>query len=376
MKIGINALYLRPGKVGGTQTYADGMLSQISSGKSKHAYYVFCGKDYAKIIKEHRNIKIIEIPFVANNRFLRIIIEQIILPFYISKFNIHTLHSLGYTCPFYLQTNNIVTIHDLNWYYHPENFTIINRFVWKVFVTLSAKFSNHIITDSLASQQSLNQVLNIPIGKITVVYPGSPDIKLSNRATKLDNRVASKYILTVTSLMPHKNVYSLLKAFKKIIRDFPNHQLVIVGLGGVGDDRVYSYIKNTFKKNEVLVLGWVNNQTLSLLYENCDIFVFTSTYEGFGFPILEAFFYKAPVVSSKSYSLAEITGNAVEEINPHSISDISRGIVSVLGNPSRRRSLIAAGTRQRRQFSWSNFLTETENVYNKIFTNNMSHTKT
>ncbi len=364
-KIGLNLLYIIPDKVGGTQTYAEGILKSFHNKKFNIEIHIFCTKEYYQIIKkQYPNFKYHPISINNRNRVLRILFELTCLPFLVKKHKLSLLHSLGYTAPFYLPIKNIVTIHDLNWYFQKKSFTKFNYLIWKFLVTNSANKTNLIITDSHSSKQDIHNILHINNNKINIVYPGITKYKSTKMKLKQVNSLISKsYIFTVTSLLPHKNIYRLLQAFKDATKN-NKIQLVIAGLGGKSQKKISNYIDQNFKNNEVVLLGWVTNNELALLYKKAKIFIFASLYEGFGFPILEAFTYQTPVISSQAYSLKELSGNATLIINPKSTDDISNKINILLKNKKLQKKLILKGLKQKKQFTWKKTTKELLRIYN------------
>jgi glycosyltransferase involved in cell wall biosynthesis len=82
------------------------------------------------------------------------------------------------------------------------------------------------------------------------------------------------------------------------------------------------------------------------------MFIFPSLYEGFGFPIVEAFSCGCPVISSNTSSIPEVAGDAALLIDPHDENQLKQAVVSLLENPARRNELCLKGTRQVTNFNW------------------------
>ncbi len=95
----------------------------------------------------------------------------------------------------------------------------------------------------------------------------------------------------------------------------------------------------------------VSDEMLANLYEECDLLVFASLYEGFGLPIVEAQATGRPVVTSNRCSLPEVAGGAACLVDPESIERIREGIKKVLENHSYRESLIKKGLENVKRFA-------------------------
>jgi glycosyltransferase involved in cell wall biosynthesis len=355
MRIAYNVLYIIPDKVGGTQTYAEGLIKEINKNESDIDFFVFASSDNSKLFLKYKNIKTIVIPINSKNKLLRLLVEQLVLPFYVIFYKIDILHSLGYFCPFFLFKKNVVTIHDLNWYYHPEDFSLFMGYVWRFFVTFSARQSDIIITDSTSSKNSIEQVLKIPSKKIVVAYPGAPEeIKPLNFGRNVFKKlkINTPFVFTVSSMLPHKNLSKLIISFKMISKRIPMLKLVIAGLGGKNKETIINEINKYGLKNKVKILGWVSNDELSALYSNCVVFVNVSLYEGFGFPVLEAFSLGVPVISSDVYSLKEIIENAAIKIDPESTSQIVKAVETLYKNKQLRKKISMMGKKRASFFKW------------------------
>ncbi|MEJ7605800.1 MAG: glycosyltransferase [Bryobacteraceae bacterium] len=90
---------------------------------------------------------------------------------------------------------------------------------------------------------------------------------------------------------------------------------------------------------------------------------FSSLYEGFGLPPLEAMASGTPVVTSNVSSLPEVVANAAMIVNPENVFDIARGIREVLVDSNLRSQLIEAGRLQARSFSWTSTAAEVLEIY-------------
>jgi len=279
------------------------------------------------------------------------------------KHGVDVLHSLGYTSPFFIPGKNIVTIYDLNWYYQKDSFSRINRLFWKFLVTFSARVADVIITSSQASRDSLIEVLNIPENKVLAFYPGYTKYSSVDKNIKsIVPEIEGEFILTVSSFLPHKNIMRLLEAFK-YVSVATNLQLVIVGSGGKYGEAVSEYLLKNYEKGRVVLTGWVSNEELATLYKKAKAFVFVSLYEGFGFPVLEAFVYGTPVISSSCYSLKEVLGDAAEIVDPYSSESISKGILKVVSSSTLSKKLVKKGHIQCKKFEWPAVSKELKRIY-------------
>lgn len=118
----------------------------------------------------------------------------------------------------------------------------------------------------------------------------------------------NSYFLYVGLGAPHKNIQFMVDAFLKAQTD---KQLVICG-------KEHKQITN----NRVIYTGWIEDEELDFLYQNCAAFIFPSLYEGFGLPILEALSYHCKVFSSNAGSLSEFSSKYVWFFNPYQQNEL------------------------------------------------------
>lgn len=189
--------------------------------------------------------------------------------------------------------------------------------------------------------------------KIHVVYE-APVIKPKNK--KVLSKTKQKYVLTVSSLNPRKNIKRLLQAFAIFKQQHPEYKLVVIGAFGWGE----KYQNNV----DVKFLSKVGKKELIDWYQGAELFLYPSLYEGFGLPVLEAMSFALPVVTSKTSSLAEIAGDAAVLVDPKKVRDIAVGMEEALEN---KRKFTRLGRERVKKFSWKKCAKETLAVYEKVF---------
>jgi len=352
MLIGINLLYLIPGKVGGTETYARELIPHLAVGNQ---LIIFCGRETASTFKDSKNIQVVALPIYSSNRMARLVVEQTLLPIMAAKYKIEVLLSLGYSAPLIHPCPSVVTIHDLNWYYHPEDFSLVNRLMWKILTILSAKFSDHVITDSSASAKSIMSVIGLQSSKVTSILHATPGV--INTPVKKNTR---PYLFTVLANYPHKNLKTLLQAFEILSKANPELDLVVCGLG-----------KQASSTKRIKYLGYITRQELASLYKGALAFVFPSAYEGFGYPVLEAMSYGAPVISSSAYSLAEVVGDGGILVDALDVSGYVHAISSIISSAKLRQQLIKRGYNRALELEWD----RTAKLTNKVLSDAYSRSK-
>ncbi|MFA6028188.1 MAG: glycosyltransferase family 1 protein [Patescibacteria group bacterium] len=256
----------------------------------------------------------------------------------------------------------VSTAHDLSFEIYPE-FLSLKRKFWHKVINPRKFFSSSdaIIAVSKNTKKDLINIYNIPEDKINVIYSGVETQLIAS----VPNETQPKYILTISTLEPRKNIESLITAFKRLIKNeqYKDYQLFIVGSKGWKSKSIY---KSAANENSIKFLGYVSEEKKQELYMNAQAFVFPSFYEGFGFPPLQALKYNVPVIAAQTSSLPEILGPAALYVNPYDSAELSRALQSVLQNNSLRENLINAGKTQANNFSWEKSARDTLAVFNSL----------
>jgi len=226
--------------------------------------------------------------------------------------------------------------------------------------------SDFIITGSNYTKNEILSKLDFDSSKIKVIYHGiNHDIFKKYSNIKLDFTLPQKFILSVGSIEPRKNLKNLLKAYNLLDNDIKkDYKLVLVGFKGWQNTEIKEII-NANRQN-IYYLGFISDIELAKVYNLASLFLFPSFYEGFGLPILEAFACETPVVCSNTTSLPEVAGDAALYCNPKDISDIKLKIELVLKDEGLQNKMIQKGIIKAARFSWKKSADEHIQVFNNI----------
>lgn len=366
VKIGINLLYLLPGVVGGTETYAVELLKGLAKINDQDDFFVFVNNECAQWpLPEAKNFYKINCSVNATNRLARYLFEQIVLPKLLKKYGIDIVHSLGYVAPLFTPCKSVVTIHDLNFITLRNIMSFKRNIALRFFSTMSAKKADKIITVSNFSKHQIAQMLKIDEKKVVVIYEASMEnnsnIKVNWLELKKRYKIAEPYIVAFGGGSIHKNIPVLIDAYMMIESEFP-HQLVLIGhVPSNVDIRQLSR-----KPDRIITTGFIERNDIMPILSHADAFVLPSLHEGFGLPILEAQQAHVPVISSMGGSLPEIAGDGAMYFHQYSVDDLSKSIRHVLTDINLRQQLILRGNENLNRFSWEKAARETALVYQTI----------
>ena len=371
MKIGINLLYLLPGVVGGTETYAAGLLHGLAQIDQRDEFIVFVNRESATWpIPEAPNFSRVVCPVHATIRSRRYLFEQLRLPRLLAKYKIDVVHSLGYVTPLMAPCRSVVSILDIL-YDYPGAFSYLKKQLLKLLVVVSAQRAEHILTISEASRGQIVSRLHVRPEKVTVSLLASKTRKAGNEqnwaglSSKLG--ICGDYLLAFSSLSPSKNIPTLLQAFARLRAGLSESvQLVLVGHQPKRGALLRKLTDSLGLHDSAVFTGYLSDDALALVLKHATVFVFPSLYEGFGIPILEAMAAGVPTACSNVASLPEVAGDAALLFDPTSLEEMIKALTCLLTNPSLRDELVAKGHQNVQRFSWANTAEKTLKIYQKV----------
>lgn len=294
----------------------------------------------------------------------RIYTDQVLLPRETDRHKVDLLHQPAFSCPIlYKKAKKIVTVHDVIPLVYPENFSATAKLFWTKLLPYSYNFADHIIASSEATKKDICKFTSIKPSKITVVPLGISEVY---KPPKIKANTAP-YILFVSTLEPRKQPLFLLKIYEKIVqKEFP-HKLIIVGKRGWGLESFDEYLTTHAElQKKVEVLGYITEAKKLELYQNADLLLFPSLYEGVGLPPLEAMACGCPVISSSTSSMPEVVGDAGILLEPKDENVWAREIMKTLNSKDLMEKLSQKGIVQAQKFSWESCAKQTEEVYKSI----------
>lgn len=357
MRIGVNALYLIPGGVGGTEIYLRNTLAALAAADSANEYFIFRNRETGRdLIPPAPNFHDCPQPFYATFRPARILYEQLVLPFAVAGSRIDVLFNPGFTVPLLWPGPMVAVFHDFQHKRHPEYFRWFDLPFWRFFLRASAARSRRIVVLSDAVRSDLEHFYRYPPARIDLI-PHAVEPELSRIAEQ--RRLAPpsrKLILSVSTLHPHKNIDALLVAFRHFLDQSPGWQLCLAGLRGFDARRIEALRSDLGLYDAVTITGWIPRAELYDLFASAAAFVYPSRFEGFGIPVLEAFAAGLPVACSRLPSLVEIAGGEGEDaaarfFDPDQIPGMVAALREVTSDAGLRSRLREAGLERARDFS-------------------------
>ena len=364
MRIGVNALFLIPGEVGGSETYLCETLRACAAQYPDDALVVFTHLENDAFLRNRfasfPQVTFVRFNFRASNRYARIIREQTELPARATRARLDVLWSPGYTAPVLTGVPQVLSILDMQYKRFPHDLTPLARWVTDALVRVGVRRCRRILTISAFSRDEIARFTAASVSKIDVT-PLAVDAAFSEaipypeRAALLGRLLpgVGPYLLCVANTYPHKNVDTLVRAYAALPSTLATH-LVLVGKPRLGEEVVQAALRELPNPARVLRLGGMTRRELVALYQACEVFVFPSLYEGFGLPVLEAMAAGVPVVAANIPTTAEFGGEWVWSCDAHDAGDMARAIEAALREPPAARvARLQAAQRHALRFVWS-----------------------
>jgi glycosyltransferase involved in cell wall biosynthesis len=361
--VGLNLLYLLPGVVGGTETYASGLIHGFSNVGTADEFVVFLNQESADWpLPEDSRFRRVVCPVRAVSRTARYRYEQFRLPGEAVARGVGVLHSLGYVAPLHLQCPSVVTVHDVHHLAYGRLREWPRRVLLAQVVRRSVRRAAAVITDSRYMRDEVARAYDLSPERVDVVWlaanfrlqpAGPPDAGVAGRD------IQEPYVMAFGGITSNKNLERLLEAFRIArTRHGMSHRLVIVG-------RVPPSIRLSDTEGAIAT-GYLDEPGLAGVLAGADALVFPSIYEGFGLPVLEAMAAGVPVVCSNATAVPEVAGDAAVYFDPLDVEDMASRVALVAGDERLRSDLASRGRARAASFSWERAARETLAIYRRV----------
>lgn len=310
---------------------------------------------------------------IAGRAYLRALWEQVYLPLWAHRHRIDLLHVPAGSAPVLRTRPCVLTLHDLGEEVTPGYRTPLGpRLYFRGLVPWSARFATALMSDSAATKREAVARLGIPEERITVVpLAAAPWFKEESPEAVAETRhkygLPDPYFLQMGARIPRKNLRGCLIAFARLMKgkDDRELQLAVAGGRGFGDRSLPPEIEELVRRGRVRFLGHVPQEDLPALYTGALAVVQPSFYEGFGFPLVEAFACGTPAIASRVASLPEVGGEAALYVDPHDPTTIASAMERIATSPHVRRDMAGRASERRHRFSWRKTAEQTLKVYGR-----------
>lgn len=353
-----------------------GYDAQSLTGKYQTGLGVYA-KNLARILERH--------PQSIDLRFLwpkdhkpfkktmeRLVWEQYGLIFEANREEVELLHMPCFSVPVFSKIPKIVTAHDLIVLRNPKFMPPGSRWYFSKFIPYTYKHADHIIAVSQATRDDLVHFLHLDPAKITVIHHGSNPAYVRTTDPHEINRIRFKYhcpgefFMMVGSFEPRKNIDQAIEAFSKIKNRSGQLRLVLIGKPNHYLEKMQKEVKDLRLTEHVFFPGYIPDKEIATLLSVATAFLFPSSAEGFGLPLVEAMATGCPVIAGDLKVFHEVGGDAISYFPVGDVDALADRMIDMIEDDNSRVDYVRKSLARSVSYDWEKAAEETVAVYRKI----------
>ena len=378
MKIVINAT---AAVAGGSITYLLNLLPPLAELDRENDYILLLPERIRDEIAFELpdNFRLRYISFARPQSLWRLVWEQTVLPLFLHWARMDLLYAPMDIAPIFAPCPVVLAVRNPNPYYEIvfSNNPKLKFVFQKLLTRLSARRARKVVFVSEYARDTIAPKLGVPKDNCAVVYHGlnhemfDPDREFGDIPLEFREKIdeLESYLLCVSTVYPHKNYDTLLRAWSLLPEDFrERNQLVVAGtlIDEKYADRLFRLAAELGITDQIDFLGRVPYRLVPYLYANASAFVFPSYLETFGHPLVEAMAMGVPIVASTGTCIPEIVCDAASLFDPQNPQELASKVEQVMGDQAWRRTLIDRGKRRASDFSWRIAAKKTLQIFKSI----------
>ncbi len=349
LRVGVNLLWLVPGAVGGSEEYVCRFLEEMDQSAADDVELtLFVNRRFWGAHPRLANAHRLEVAAITGrSRPARILAESTWLARRARTLAVDVLHHPGGTVPMRTRAPVLLSLHDLQYLAYPEFFSPLKRRYLRAVMPRSTSQAAVVTTPTEFVRGTVIANLGVAPDRVLVVPHGIPTSEpgwgTPPDVVRARYGVDGPFLLYPAVTWPHKNHVTVVRALAELAGDHPDLLLVLTGAAGPAEDLVASEIERLGVTDRVRRTGRIPAVDINGLYDEAQITVVPSRYEGFGIPALEAMRRGCPVVAARATALPEVVGDAAVLVDPDDVGGWVAAIDGILTDPERRQALVAAG---------------------------------
>ncbi|MGH9118872.1 MAG: glycosyltransferase family 4 protein [Acidimicrobiales bacterium] len=349
LRVGVNLLYLKPGRVGGTEDYVRRLLGALDTEAADEVELtLFVNRRfpaaYPELAAAHETIVA---PTSGDHPPARIALEATWLARASARRRLDLVHHPANTIPHVVTRPAVVSIHDLQPIVRPQDFGRVKSAYLKRRLGPSARKARLVATLSDYVRRLVIDRFDLEPDRVMVV-PGPIDLPKDVPPDNPANAGAPLFVYPAIT-HPHKNHVMLIRAFREVAQVNPEVSLVLTGGAGSDEPEVRREIARLRLEARIRRPGRIPRPDLDGLLRRATALTFPSRHEGYGLPVAEAMALGCPVIASDTTALPEVVGDAGLLVDPDDVDGWAAAMTRLLDDQNLRSRLAAAG---RRRVAW------------------------
>jgi glycosyltransferase involved in cell wall biosynthesis len=350
--VGINALFLDPGRSGGPETYLRELVGALVDEAPGIRFAIVTTRRGAAALARdgwQERAELVALPADEGERLRRQVAEQVLLPRLARRRGFDVLHSVASVAPIVAGVPAAITLHDTTFFRH-RTFGALTTLGMRTIVTQAARRADALLTGSVAARDEICEVLELDPARFDVVPHGlgracgvepTPHDEVRARL-RLDG---DRMLLCVAAKRPHKNQEALVRA-APLLGD--RTDVVLAGHPEAYDAELRR-IASELGAARVRFVDYVSDADLEALWELAACAVFPTLAEGFGLPVVEAMARGVPVACSDIPVLREVGGDVPCYFDPHDPASVAGAVEAAIRDAPARAP---AGRARAARYSW------------------------
>jgi glycosyltransferase involved in cell wall biosynthesis len=260
---------------------------------------------------------------------------------------------LAARCPTFL-------IHHGSYEGYPQAFDWWTLNKARMIYSWSAKRATGLSTVSEYSKRDMIKFYGISPDKINVVPEGVDTtvfrpIDAPESLSEWRRKIFGKdvpFIVYIGKPTERRNLSALIKAFAELKKDGFPQKLLIVGASLPGTSPFRRVIEELKIQDEVVVLDYVTHEEMFLVYNAANLFIYPSSYEGFGMPVLEAMACGTPLIALDNTAFPEFAGGIAHLLKDAEIKTLKEGMTAVLKDEAWQKQMKEDGPKRAAGYDW------------------------
>ncbi len=376
MRIGIEAQRIFRKNKHGMDYVVLQEIRELQKIDTRNEYFVFVAPGDDRCLEDTQNVHILEI----GGDFYPLW-EQVTLLKAANELNLDMLHCTSNTAPIRCKIPLILTLHDII-FLEPRdkaNKSFYQNMGWfyrRLVVPRILKKCKRIITVSNFEKNNIMSKLDLPQGKIAMIYNGYNEwFKPLDDTEQIYKKYidSSGYFFFLGNTDPKKNTERTLVAYSKYLEKSEVKRRLLMA------DLDKSFLSSIIERNhienilsQIVMPGYIVNKDLPYIYNNAFAFLYTSLRESFGIPLLEAMACGTPVITSNTSSMPEIGGPEAILINPEDPNEIAEKMLQLEKDEALYQRQKKIGPIRAKCFSWQQTAEHLLDLYESIYKRNAS----
>jgi len=341
-RVGVNLLYLKPGRVGGTEEYVSRLIHALEAHAAGDVELtLFVNRRFHQahpdIASAHETVVA---PISGESPPVRIAAESTWLARETARRPLDVVHHVANTIPQVRTRPAVVTLHDLQAVVRPQDFGRVKGIYLRTRLGPTARRARVITTPTEYVRRLVIERFGRSEDRVVVVPAPAPVIAAGRDTPPA---LEGPFFLYPAITHRHKNHVTLLRAFARVAAARPDVSLVLTGGPGERERQAVAEIGRLRLGDRVRRVGRIDRGALDGFLRRAVALTFPSEHEGYGLPVSEAMALGCAVIASDATALPEVVGGAGILVAPHNVEGWAEAMLRLLDGEAGRAALIAAG---------------------------------